>query len=307
MFPPVGTHIDLALARQLAAADFFTLVPFDETWENWGGKLGLNFRPSEDVLLYGSVSRGFKGGTFNFAAAALFPGPPVIVAPPPGAAAFQEGVDPEELTTYEIGFKSELAGGTLQLNGAAFYNDYKDQQVFGFNADGVLVLRNAAASTGQGVELELRWAPSDGWLIQGGLGYIDAEYDEFVLDDSVTPAVVADGNDLILTPDLNANVLVRRTWAMSSTDFSLQANALYTGEQYFEAENFEHTSENAHTVVDLRAGWRFGDSRDYDVALWVRNAGDERFCLNSGTLPWGVAQCSPNEPRTYGVTFGARF
>jgi iron complex outermembrane receptor protein len=306
-FPAVGTHVDLRLARQIAEPAFFTLVPYDKTWDNWGGKIGVNYAPNDDLLFYGSVSRGFKGGTFNFAAAGLFPGPPVAVAPPAGAAAFQRGVNPEKLTTVELGFKSDLADGALQFNGAVFYNDYQDQQVFGFNSDGVLVLRNAAGSTGQGVELELKWAPAEGWLVQAGAGWIDATYDRFVLDDSVSPVVVADGNNLILTPDININALVRRSWEMTNGVFSAQINALHTGEQYFEAENFDYTSESAHTVFDLRLGWAFGDQQQYDATLWARNLGDERFCLNSGTLPWGVAQCSPNEPRTFGVTFSARF
>ena len=306
-FPVVGTHVDLALARQIAEPAFFTLVPYDKTWRNWGGKLGASFRANEDLLFYGSVSRGFKGGTFNFAAAGLFPGPPVVVAPPPGAAAFQKGVDPEKLTTYEIGFKSEMLDGKLQVNGAAFWNDYKNQQVFGFNPDGVLVLRNAAGSTGKGVELEVKWAPGAGWLLQVGAGWIDASYDRFVLDDSVDPAVVADGNHLILTPDVNLNALLRRSWTFGGGELSAQVSGLYTGKQFFEAENFDYTSEGARTVVDARLAWAFGEGLQYEAALAARNVGDERFCLNSGTLPWGVAPCSPNEPRTYGLTFSAKF
>jgi iron complex outermembrane receptor protein len=306
-FPSVGTHIDLAMARQIADPAFYALVPYDRTWNNWGGKIGLNYKPNEDLLLYANVSRGFKGGTFNFAAAALFAGPPVAVAPPVAAPAFQRGVSPEKLTTYEIGFKSDLFDRSLQVNGAVFYNDYKNQQVFGFNADGVLVMRNAAASTAKGAELEIKWVPAAGWLVQAGGGYIDAHYDSFVLDDSVSPAVVADGNRLILTPDLNINGLIRKTWSVGASDVSIQFNALYTGKQYFEAENFEYTSEGARVVFDARLDWKFGDARQYGVAAWVKNLGDKRFCLNSGTLPFGQAQCSPNEPRTFGGTVSAKF
>jgi iron complex outermembrane receptor protein len=304
-FPEVGTHVDLQLARQIGDPEFYTKVPFDQTWDNWGGKLGVNFKLDDDTLIYGSVSQGFKGGTFNFAAAAMFRGPPGEM--PVGQPAFQRGVDPEELLTYEVGAKTSFAAGRAELNVALFHNDYTDQQVFGFDSNGVLVLRNAAASTAKGIEVEFKWLPVDDLLLQAGAGYIDAHYDHFVLDDSVTPAVVADGNRMVLTPDFTANALARKTWRLTAGEASLQVGVAYTGDQYFEADNPPQTYEGAHTTFDARAAYRFGDDDAYEIAIFGRNLGDERFCLNSGTIPWGQAQCSPNEPRVYGVTASARF
>jgi iron complex outermembrane recepter protein len=304
-FPAVGTHVNLSRARQIGDPEFYTRVPFDQTWDNWGGKLGLNFALDDDTLFYGSISQGFKGGTFNFAAAAMFRGAPGDV--PAGQPAFQRGVEPEELTTYEIGAKTRFDDLRAEINVAVFYNDYKDQQVFGFDSNGVLVLRNAASSTAQGIEAELRWQPVDGFLLQLGGGYIDGEYDRFVLDDSVDPPVVADGNRMILTPEFTANALARKSWAIAAGEASFQLSAAYTGEQYFEADNPPQTRESAHTTVDARLGYAFGADNAYEIAVFGRNLGDERFCLNSGTIPWGQAQCSPNEPRSVGITASVQF
>ena len=69
-------------------------------------------------MVYGSISRGFKAGNFSIAALQALLGN-----------AAQE-VDPEILWAYELGFKSELADGTVQLNGAVFYYDWQDLQTF---------------------------------------------------------------------------------------------------------------------------------------------------------------------------------
>ncbi len=304
-FPPVGTHIDLNLAREIADPAFNWLVPFDKTWNNSGGKLGLNFNVNSDVLLYGSVSRGFKGGTFNFAGAALFRGAPG--APPLGEAAFQQGVDPESLITYEMGAKTRFDNRRVELNIAVFYNDYKNQQVFGFDSQGNLVLRNAASSNATGIEAEFKWLPLDSLLMQWGIGYIDAHYRHFVLDDSVSPAIVADGNRMILTPEVTANLLLRKSWRVTTGELSLQVNAAYTGNQYFEPDNPPQTFEAAHTTVDARLAYAFGRDGVYELAAFGRNIGDARFCVNAGTTPVGVATCLPNDPQTYGVTITARF
>jgi iron complex outermembrane receptor protein len=304
-FPPVGTHVDLALARQIGDPAFDRIIPFGKTWDNSGGKLGLNFNPYNGVLVFATVSRGFKGGTFNFAGASMFRGAPG--APAAGEAAFRHGVDPENLTTYEIGAKTRFHEDRAELNVALFYNNYRNQQVFGFDANGNLVLRNAASSRATGAEAELKWLAMDTFLIQLGTGYIDGHYRHFVLDDSVSPALVADGNRMILTPVVTANALLRKSWQVLIGEVSLLVEASYVGGQYFEPDNPPQTFEPAHTTVDARMAYVFGRSAAYELTLFGRNIGDKRFCLNAGTLPIGVATCSPNDPRTYGLAMSAHF
>ena len=78
------------------------------------GKIGLDYRMSDDVLIYGTISNGFKSGGFNGANS--------------NTTQQLQPYKEEVLTAYEIGFKSTLLDGTMQLNGAAFYYDYKDKQ-----------------------------------------------------------------------------------------------------------------------------------------------------------------------------------
>ncbi|WP_374593939.1 TonB-dependent receptor [Sphingosinicella sp.] len=130
----------------------------------WTPMVSLAYRWSPELLTYVSYSEGFKGGGFT-----------QRVFPP---FAFIPSFKPETSTTYEFGFKSDLAGRTLRLNGAAFLNDYDDLQVtvndptLGFAP----IIQNAAKARIKGIELELEARPVDALRIEAGIGYLDAKY-----------------------------------------------------------------------------------------------------------------------------------
>jgi iron complex outermembrane receptor protein len=246
-------------------------------------------------MLYGSVSRGFKGGTFNFTAG-------VRLSSEAQRLNFQRGVDPEELITYEVGGKFELLERTLRLNLALFHNDYRDQQTFTFK-DGGPVLVNAAESNIDGGELELEWVPADGWVVTSALGLLDAVYDEFI----DTDGSVYSGNEMIQAPDVSWSGMVRRTWDTTWGTVTAQASFQHVGDQYFGVDNSPATLVESYATYDAQLRLSFGAAGRYDLTAWGRNLGDERFCSYAGTLPLGSAQCLVNEPRTYGITLRASF
>ena len=304
--PPLGTFLDEDFARSIAVTvdapppDFEPvtgpfIAPFDKTWDDWGGRLALAFRPNDRSMVYGSASRGFKGGTFNFVAA-------VRLSSEAQRLNFQQGVDPERLTTYEVGGKIELLERTLRLNVALFHNDYSDQQCFTFK-DGGPVLVNAAESSIDGAELELEWVPADGWLVTSALGLLDAVYDEFI----DTDGRVYSGNQMIQAPDLNWSGTIRRTWDTTWGTLAAQASFHHVDDQYFGVDNSPATLVESYSTYDAQLRLGLGESGRYDLTAWGRNLGDERFCINAATTPLGSAQCLVNEPRTYGLTLRASF
>src|SRR5690606_19064935 len=100
-------------------------------------KFGAEFRATEDLMIYATVSRGFKSGGFNITAAV------------PG------GYDPEKLWAYEVGLNARHLDGRLSSRLSAFYYDYKDLQVQAFIVPGVASITNAASANVSGVEAEL--------------------------------------------------------------------------------------------------------------------------------------------------------
>ena len=143
-------------------------------YSDWAGRLQLDWRLSDDVMTYASYNRGIKGGNF---------------APSANVTLDRIRHDEEVLHAYEIGVKSELAGGLVRLNGAIFYYDYDDYQAFTFS-DGTPSVANADAEN-YGAEVELTWTPNEHWDIIAGLSFQDSE-----VDGVETPAAAGDPGGL---------------------------------------------------------------------------------------------------------------
>jgi len=130
------------------------------------GKGEIEYKPSENVMLYASVSEGIKSGgftTYNGSQA----------APP---------LKPEVLWAYEGGVKSNLLDDTLQLNGSVFWYHYENQQiqsaVWGTTGP-VGSLVNAPKSHVYGGELSAIWQPIDALKITQAVGWKDGKFDQF--------------------------------------------------------------------------------------------------------------------------------
>lgn len=299
--PPVGTYVDRARALTLANPGDSSSAPtlFGKEWNNSGGKAGLNWKPNDDTLIYGSISRGFKGGTFNFVPAVDLTGFIAPLAP----ANFQAGARPEELTTYELGTKLDLFDRSLRLNIALFRNDYTDQHAIVFQGGGP-VLVNAAASTTDGLEIEASWLPGDGWNVQAGLGLLDAKYDDFL--DPSTGANYA-GEAIVQASDVTANGLVQKTWTVGNGSVSVQGSFKYSSDNFATTPYVPLTHIDSRTLFDARIAYALGADEAWVVSLWGKNLSDERYCTTTGEIPWGMGQCAPYEPRTFGVRLRAAF
>jgi outer membrane receptor protein involved in Fe transport len=142
-------------------------------FEETTGRVGFDWSPdlswSEDSLFYAFYSRGYKGGGIN----------PPQPAENPGA--FPAAFDPEFVDSYEIGTKNTIAGGSMQLNGTAFFYNYEGYQISqivnrtsaNFNVDAEI----------QGLELETIWNPASTFVINANLGFLDAQVvDTFGID-----------------------------------------------------------------------------------------------------------------------------
>ncbi|MGB1141974.1 MAG: TonB-dependent receptor, partial [Halioglobus sp.] len=185
----------------------FAPVSNEYTVDNISGKVGIDYTGIDDLLLYASVSNGFKAGGFQGQ----------LTFNPADLQPFQE----EDLWAYEIGAKWRLLDGAMQLNASAFFYDYSDMQFYGGIFDspvGVLFgIDNVGDSEVFGGELELQWLPVEGLDVRLGLGLLDTEITESVVGG------VATGSELPNSPELNFNGVVRYQWAIGS---GLQGEAM---------------------------------------------------------------------------------
>jgi iron complex outermembrane receptor protein len=132
-----------------------------QKYTNWSGRAIVNYAWTDAIKTYASISRGYRSGNFNGFG---------FVVPNPSS----DIVKPEKLTSIELGFKTRFAGDRVQLNGAVFHYDYKNQQVSEV-VGGLSFNRNLNAKV-KGAELELLAKPVNALTLRGSLGYLDTKY-----------------------------------------------------------------------------------------------------------------------------------
>ena len=293
--PQLSAHAFLGydLIPTLPGVFFPPTETFDAEYEEWGARFALDWQASDDVLVYGSISRGFKGGGFSLAPFALWTGTAT------------DSVDPEILWAYEIGFKSTLMDGALQLNAAGFYYDWTDLQSFQ-PFDGLVRLLNVAESSNIGGEVELQWAPAEGLYISAGIGFGNAEIDDPGGVDNVDK-----GNDLPNAPDLTFNGLIRKEFQVGDGMLALQANWRYKDDVTYDLANAAHLSQDGWWNLDARGSYAFGPGQQFEIAVWGKNLTGEEYCSGMVSLKNAAGEsflCYGNySDPTYGVTASYSF
>ncbi len=258
--------------------------------DSYSGKLELDWRPNDDLLFYGSYSRGTKSAGFNVGfldQTLLFASNTVATIP----------YDEETLSSYELGFKSTLMGGRTRLNASAFYYDYKDFQTFRFELLNQIIFNTDAEVSG--LELELQSSPGGGWDLAFGVALLDA-----TAKDIPSPAGVLRDRDMVASPDVAANALVRYEWPAFNGHFAVQAWANYQDELYFDIQNSPVSLEDGYTVGNARVSYAGADDR-WELAAFVHNLADEEYLSYTFdfTGPFGFNQQAYGAPRWWGVSF----
>jgi iron complex outermembrane receptor protein len=250
------------------------------------GRVGLDFRPAGDWLLYLSVSNGFKSG--GWITGIVFE-------------QFElEPFEPEELLAYELGFKGGVASALL--NGAFFYYDYENIQSLLQSSIGFR-LGNIDGARSFGGEIELISHPTRYLDLRAGVGVLDTEMSAFMAADGL----VAEGNELPNAPQFNCNGLMRYDTPVSDRFFlALQTNFRYQSEMFRDAENDPLTRADAHFLVDARIAMS-PQNRRWEAAVWGKNLTDETFVYSGFSTPiLGLATLTYNAPRTVGISFSWR-
>jgi iron complex outermembrane receptor protein len=266
--------------------------PLNGAWDDVSPRFGLNYKFTDRVLGYVTVTKGFKSGSFNGRAT--------------GSSADVVPFDPETVWNYEAGLKTELLDRRLILNLAAYRMDYDDIQVT-VNRTPQNYVANAAAARLQGIEIEFRAAPTAALRIDGAIGYLDAAYTEVGGTGLTLPITL--NSHLIRTPDLTANLGADYTWSIGGGDLVLRADYSYTSRQFFDAENNPRISQGGYGLVNARLTYAPSDAA-WSAAAFVTNLTDEVYLIsgNAGSAAFGsITEGSYGRPREYGFTLRRRF
>lgn len=297
-----GTFTCLPFSR-----DVYNTIGLDQSLEEEEvtGLLSLSHRFNEDLLAYGTYSRGYKAGGFNLdrftqagSSAVDFTG---ILA---GTSEYPATFDPELVDSFELGFKTEWLNDTLLANLYLYYSDFETYQLNTFNGIAFFVTSIDGAST-RGAELELLYLPESmpGLTMQGGLTYSDAKYEEF--DPTGTPDVDRlSGQNFSLAPEWYASGSV--SYQASLTDdlnWLAHLDGRWVSEQNTGSDLDPQKVQDAYALFNGRVGLMAADE-SWSLELWGRNLLDEDYLQVGFDGPFqpGSFNAFLGAPRTWGLT-----
>lgn len=252
------------------------------------GKVELDYKPVQDVLLYGSWNRGSKGG--GWSAPTAGPVDPLTLP-----------YNTEKITNIEFGFKSTFWDGRARLNGSVFHYDYKDYQGFFLDVS-TQVVENVDAKV-KGGELEFAVVPVHGLNLQLGLSHLESSVPR-----TPTPSGLVVPAEMPQAPHWSLNAVARYEWALFGGRASVEADAKWNSAQYLELINAPVDLQPSYTLVNARVGFGSSDGR-WEASAYIKNAADTQYRIYNLDLSGfiGVNQGVYGAPRMFGLDLRYRF
>lgn len=264
------------------------------------GTVGLSWRPTDDALLYGTMSRGYKSGVFNTRGGVY-------------STLYARGfvpnvaVGPEEATAFELGVKSEFADGRVRLNTSVFYTDYENLQVTAVDRSIPDVLLSNLVNAGDaeivGGEIEITAAPTSSWKLGLGVGLLDTK----INSSTSINGLPLDGNELPKAPkwSLNATVRYDVPATVAGGKLGLQGELKMQDDEWTSPENIPEEHQDGYQVANFRVLWESQSGR-YSGSLFLENAFDEEYwTFNFQSFDYVAANWQ--RPRWWGASFTMRY
>jgi outer membrane receptor protein involved in Fe transport len=282
----------------------------DITW-----RANLDFTPSDNNLIYLSATKGSRAGGFNlvfFSANASY--------------------KTESLISYELGYKGTLRDGTMQVNSAVYYYDYKNVETFGtgpslFNPNStstnVFSVPSAAII---GWDTDIDWLITDHMTLGANFSYTHSEYtDHFNIDDPNNPArpqslfsplatpIDLNGKQMLQVPEMKGGVYAQYTLPLSGDRGQLTGlvNWSWIDKVYFSAFESNLDAAPSYQRTDLRLTWN-SPSNAWLIAGFVNNIFDDigiRQVDHYGSTEAVdfIRQGATTDPRTMGIEVDYKF
>jgi len=224
--------------------------------DEFSGKLALNQQVNAQTSLYYSYSRGYKSGGYNAGYSTT------------AVQAAESEYAPETLDAYEIGGYLQFWQQNARLHLAAFYYDYKNQQVFVNQTQGIAVdhvLKNAGDSTIYGFESELVLTPSTDWELRLNVGYLP----EANMGNFNQHGVVVEDNRLPFASKWNVSGAIVHEMLLLGRDLTAQLSFDYQSNFYFDQEENPYTEQTNFIVFNAYVSYELNPA--LTLTLWGKN------------------------------------
>jgi iron complex outermembrane receptor protein len=252
----------------------------------WTPRFSVDLKLPRKAITYLSATRGFKSGGFN-----------------PSSTQPGRGYAPEWAWSYEAGLKTELLDGRARLNIAAFDMEYTNLQVQTPIGVGVFDIRNAAAATIRGVEVESDVRIGRGLNAGGHLAWLNATYDRYIAVGIGNVIGDVAGKHLNNAPEWSGRTWVEWTGNVgASRVLSIAADATAQSTIYYTPFNDSIQRQLPYALLNARM--EYGPShRRWALGVYARNITNTGYIMATfGTAPTAFGG-RPGPPRQVGLQF----
>jgi len=274
------------------------------TFYDFSPRFNLNYRLTEQINVYGGFSQGFKAGSFD-PRGANFASPEV-----------EQGFEPEELNSWEVGIKSTWWDGRARTNVSLFHSKYKDVQIPGSlpidrDGDGVNdgfvgTVTNAGQATIKGIEIEGELLLTEQLSLQLAASFLDAGIDEWILNG----VDVSDQREIQNTPDKTVFAGLTYRTPLRSGDLVFNGNWSYRDDVVQFEIPIPEIDQKAYSLFSASVVWVAPEGK-WSLGLHGKNLADKRYRTAGYNFPTLGLENNVNAfygpPRTFTAVLDYRF
>ena len=274
----------------------------EREYKKFTPRVSISYKPTPDHNIYASFSQGFKGGGFD-------PRGVGTNAPDLNGDGIRQDDEiasflsfaPEQVDSYEVGYKGNFLDGALYVAVAGFYADYKDVQIPGsvactVSVGGVAtpsfcgVVSNAGKARFKGLEFESTarlgrdlMTPGDRLNLSTAVGYIDAEYREYITNIGGVPTDVAANREVQNTPKWTASGTMSYSTPVGAGSLYLASSVSWRSKTYqFEIPN-PYIDQKGFALWDASIVYTAPDDR-WTLGLHGKNLMDKEYKTSGYTF-----------------------
>jgi len=260
-------------------------------------KVGTEWDLSEDLMLYANVSTGFLSGGVNS-----------------NGSAFEQ----QESKAFEAGLKSRWLNNTVQLNLAAYRNEFTNlttQQLISLDGADVTITVNGGEVETNGLEAELIWVPNEKWMISASASFMDNEFQSFgvtnpfVLANGVEQSFISlDGETPPWSPEVTLSLSIGYDFDLGDYGRLTPFFQTYYSDEYStdDVVTYSTQQQQSFTKTDLRLIWTSADE-NISAEAFIENMEDEAVLARTNVGSFDLVQTSYMYPRNYGVKVSYSF
>lgn len=227
-------------------------------------RIALLKKLNSTVSVYGSISRGFS--------------PPTVAELFPSTSTFNDQLEPEEGTSYDLGFRGTFINHSLIVDLAVYNFQLDETIVVRRTEDGADYFVNTGSTSQKGVEIFLSWNPYKDAFTTSIIPWVSYTYNHYRFSDYIQDVNDYSGNELT---GVSPNIIVAGLDLNTKKGFYGNITFTYTDEIPLDDANTAYA--DSYQLLGMRAGYRFHikESSDFDLFTGVDNLLDEKYSLGN--------------------------